>query len=154
MNDKYVSLGARIARERKRLGYTQAQVATLCEVSRVQWGRYEREDSELGGRVLKAFGDLGANVSFILTGEQSTNKLIANPRVNNDIRPKAISEDEWELIQMYRRLDTSNQEVIKAMAKALPEAEITVINNENANNSGNKDYINQGKHKGEVNFGK
>lgn len=148
MNDKYVSLGDRVASERKRLGYTQAQVAALCEVSRVQWGRYEREESELGGRVLKAFGDLGANVNFILTGEQSTNKLIANPRINNDLNPQPISDDEWELIQMYRRLDISNKGVIKAMVKALPDAENVVVTNTNADNSGNQGYINQGVVKG------
>lgn len=122
MNDKYVSLGARIARERKRLGYTQAQVATLCEVSRVQWGRYEREDSELGGRVLKAFGELGASVSYILTGEDSTSKLVAKPHDAGNMIARVIADEEWEMIQMYRKLDSSNKEVIKAMVTALPES--------------------------------
>lgn len=117
MNDKYVSIGKRIANERKRLGYTQQQAADLCEVSRVQWGRYEREDSELGGRVLKAFADLGASVSYILTGEASTSKLVGKFVDKEDTKPVSLSDEEWEMIQMYRKLNNDQKKTLSQTAK-------------------------------------
>lgn len=67
-NDKYVALGARVKEERVRLGLTQEQAAEKCEVTRVQWGRYERGLSDFSGRVLKAFVSLGADEGYILLG--------------------------------------------------------------------------------------
>ena len=55
--DTYDSIPDRIKAERKRLSLTQIEAAEKCEVTRVQWGRYERGESEFGGRVLKAFID-------------------------------------------------------------------------------------------------
>ena len=66
--DTYDSIPARIKTERKRLSLTQAEAASLCEVTRVQWGRYERGESEFGGRVLKAFIAIGADGAYILGG--------------------------------------------------------------------------------------
>nr|WP_309594674.1 helix-turn-helix transcriptional regulator [Moraxella osloensis] len=69
--------GLRVKDERTRLRLSQADVAEKCGVSRVQWGRYEREENRLDGDVLKKFGELGADIDYILTGKlktQTTNK--------------------------------------------------------------------------------
>ena len=78
--DTYDSIPARIKTERKRLSLTQAEAASLCEVTRVQWGRYERGDSEFGGRVLKAFGAIGAEIGYILTGKRTNLEDMEQPR--------------------------------------------------------------------------
>nr|WP_298892208.1 helix-turn-helix transcriptional regulator [uncultured Acinetobacter sp.] len=77
--DTYDSVSARIKIERKRLSLTQAEAASLCEVTRVQWGRYERGESEFGGRVLKAFGAVGAEIGYILTGKRTNLKEMEQP---------------------------------------------------------------------------
>lgn len=64
--DTYDSIPDRIKAERKRLSLTQIEAAEKCEVTRVQWGRYERGESEFGGRVLKAFIAIGADGAYIL----------------------------------------------------------------------------------------
>ena len=66
--DTYDSIPDRIKAERKRLSLTQIEAAEKCEVTRVQWGRYERGESEFGGRVLKAFIAIGADGAYILGG--------------------------------------------------------------------------------------
>lgn len=66
--DTYDSISDRIKAERKRLSLTQIEAAEKCEVTRVQWGRYERGESEFGGRVLKAFIAIGADGAYILGG--------------------------------------------------------------------------------------
>lgn len=71
--DTYDSIPDRIKAERKRLSLTQIEAAEKCEVTRVQWGRYERGESEFGGRVLKAFIAIGADGAYILGGVRSDN---------------------------------------------------------------------------------
>lgn len=121
MNDKYVSKGDRIAIERKRLGYTQQQIAELCEVTRVQWGRYERGDSELGGRVLKHFVELGASASFILTGEKSDVQEIGKIK-ESDVEQVVLTKDEITMIQMYRGLSDKQRETLKQTARLFGES--------------------------------
>ena len=62
--------GTRIKEERVRLGFTQAQIAQKCTVSRVQWGKYERDVNRLDGDVLRRFGECGADTQYVLTGKR------------------------------------------------------------------------------------
>lgn len=64
--------GLRVKEERTRLNLSQAEVAEKCNVSRIQWGRYERNENRLDGEVLKRFGGLGADVNYILTGQRES----------------------------------------------------------------------------------
>lgn len=61
----------RIKEERKRLKYTQQEIADLCGVHRVQWGRYERGEQGFDGQPLRTFGEFGADISYILTGTRT-----------------------------------------------------------------------------------
>lgn len=63
------SIGARFAVERKALGLTQAEAATVCGVSREVVGRWERDVNAPPGEALAAFAAKGADVSYILTGK-------------------------------------------------------------------------------------
>ena len=51
-----------------RLSLTQQQCADACGVSRVQWGKYERDLNGLDGEVLKRFIAIGADGAYILGG--------------------------------------------------------------------------------------
>ena len=69
MKDNFLlSRGVRVKEERMRLSLTQQQCADACGVSRVQWGKYERDVNGLDGEVLKRFIALGADWAYILGG--------------------------------------------------------------------------------------
>ena len=69
MKDNFLlSRGVRVKEERMRLSLTQQQCADACGVSRVQWGKYERDVNGLDGEVLKRFIALGADGAYILGG--------------------------------------------------------------------------------------
>lgn len=98
----------RIKSERKRIGYTQQQIADLCEISRVQWGRYERGASVLGGRVLKVFVGLGANLHYLLTGENSQTELVG--QIMSEV---TLTDDELDIINLYRKLEQSKRTTLR-----------------------------------------
>ncbi|EGT9725374.1 helix-turn-helix domain-containing protein [Salmonella enterica] len=78
----------RLKYERKRLGLNQADAAALCGVSREAWGKYERGVMVPGGDVLLSFAINGANVQYILTGEDSGGVM--------------LTRDELELVKHFR----------------------------------------------------
>lgn len=74
MKDNFLlSRGVRVKEERMRLSLTQQQCADACGVSRVQWGKYERDVNGLDGEVLKRFIAIGADGAYILGGVRSDN---------------------------------------------------------------------------------
>lgn len=62
--------GERLKKTRKALGLSQAEVAEVVGVSREYWGRCERGASIPGGEVLAALAERGADVRYILTGQE------------------------------------------------------------------------------------
>jgi transcriptional regulator with XRE-family HTH domain len=88
-DDKYVSLGERVKAERVRLNLTQQEVAERCEVTRVQWGRYERGLSDFSGRVLKAFVAIGADEGYITFGIK-TDVITKTIETFLDVRKKQL----------------------------------------------------------------
>lgn len=82
--------GSRLKYERVQLDLTQEQIAEQCEISRVQWGKYEREVATPSRRVMNKLDKMGLDTAYILTGEKT-------------IRPKAfheMTETEKKLYQM------------------------------------------------------
>ncbi|WP_142913239.1 helix-turn-helix domain-containing protein, partial [Klebsiella pneumoniae] len=84
---------SRLKSERKRLSLNQADAAALCGVSRETWGKYERGSMVPGGDVLLSFAINGANVQYILTGEESGGVV--------------LTRDELELISHFRAASLS-----------------------------------------------
>ncbi|MCE1610729.1 helix-turn-helix domain-containing protein [Enterobacter kobei] len=78
----------RLKSERKRLSLNQADAAALCGVSRETWGKYERGSMVPGGDVLLSFAINGANIQYILTGEETGGNL--------------LTRDELGLVNNYR----------------------------------------------------
>ncbi|HII0378810.1 TPA: helix-turn-helix domain-containing protein [Klebsiella pneumoniae] len=91
---------SRLKSERKRLSLNQADAAALCGVSRETWGKYERGSMVPGGDVLLSFAINGANVQYILTGEEGGGV--------------SLTRDEMELISHFRAAPL----VVKAAALA------------------------------------
>ncbi len=76
--------GARLKQERKRLAYTQAEIAKLSGVSVVTYQQYEREEFEPRLGYLNQLDRLELNMRFILFGEeieQGSQKTLIESRV-------------------------------------------------------------------------
>ena len=73
---------SRFKSERKRLLLKQAEAAALCGISRETWGKYERGTMVPGGDVLLSFAQSGANIQYILTGEDSGEILLASEEID------------------------------------------------------------------------
>lgn len=109
MSDVFFQLfPPRLAEERQRLKLTQAQAATLCDVSRDVWGKYERGETAPGSQVLFHFAAHGADVSYLLTGVRSSGA--------------GMSDEECSLLERFRNLPVNVQEHLKGLAQALPAA--------------------------------
>lgn len=90
--------GARLKYERTRLDFTQEQIAEKCEISRVQWGKYEREVATPSKRVLKKLENLGVDISYIVSNETNRKKDI------DDLRNYPFRTD-------YNQLDGSEKKL-------------------------------------------
>ncbi len=70
MSTHNVNIYTLLKEERKRLGFSQADLAAKCGVSREMWGKYERGDSLPGAEVFQYLIKEGADVNYILTGSR------------------------------------------------------------------------------------
>lgn len=52
---------------------SQAALAESCETTRESIGKYERDQNVPGGEILRAFGRLGMDLQYVLTGVHSAN---------------------------------------------------------------------------------
>jgi transcriptional regulator with XRE-family HTH domain len=68
--------GSQLRSERKRLGHTQADVASLVGISTVTYQQYEREDHEPKLAFLNKLNELGFDVRSIFFGEANKAKVI------------------------------------------------------------------------------
>ena len=69
--------GARLKQERKRLAYTQAEIAKLSGVSVVTYQQYEREEFEPRLGYLNQLANLEVSIRFVMFGESD------KPRANS-----------------------------------------------------------------------
>jgi transcriptional regulator with XRE-family HTH domain len=86
--------GMRLLEERKRLGFTQQEIAGLIGVQLTMPGRYERGQAAPGGDVLVAFAAIGGDVQYVLTGQRSSSQM---------------TPDEKKLLAGFRKLDLRGQ---------------------------------------------
>lgn len=113
--EKKDNQGSRIREERVRLGFTQAQMAEKCDVSRVQWGKYERGINHLSGDVLQRFVECGADTYYVTIGKRK-NELVS------------MSESEKGLVRMahaeawVNEAEKQNQPLHPALKRVLINA--------------------------------
>lgn len=82
----------RLKEERQKLKLSQTDIADICGISREMWSKYERGLATPGGEVLASLANAGANIQYVLTGNQTSNE---------------INADEYELLHMYRNAPLS-----------------------------------------------
>ena len=79
--------GSRLEEERKRLGFTQDQMAGLGGVAKRTYCNYEAGVSEPNSKLLASLFKFGVDIQYIVTGQRST---------------QALTEDEERLITLFR----------------------------------------------------
>jgi transcriptional regulator with XRE-family HTH domain len=84
--------GARLKQERKRLAYTQAEIAKLSGVSVVTYQQYEREEFEPRLGYLNQLANLEVSIRFVMFGE------FDKPR-SKSLHPRELELMAFQLVQ-------------------------------------------------------
>lgn len=100
----------RLKEQRKKLGYTQAQIAEICGVSGRMWGDYERGISQPKAEVLFQFRKIGIDVNYVMHG--TSNETFRQPEIT-------LSAEEQELLTQFRQLNQDGKTAIFSMLSAL-----------------------------------
>lgn len=90
--------GARLRLERKRLGYTQAEIAKLSGVSVVTYQQYEREEFEPRLGYLNQLANLDVDIRHVMFGESG------KPRVSS-LHPRELELMAFQLVQDHLSKD-------------------------------------------------
>lgn len=84
----HLHIGERLKEERERLGFTQPAFGAVGGVQKLAQHKYEKGDRFPGADYLAAIAKVGADIQYIVTGEHC---------------PGALSDDEGELVERFRR---------------------------------------------------
>lgn len=82
-----MSIGERLKEERDRLGFNQADFASLAAASRRSQIDWEKDVATPNAKNLAAIAKVGADIQYIVTGTRSA---------------QALSQDEQELVGLWR----------------------------------------------------
>lgn len=93
--------GHRLKQERLRLNLTQKQIATKCDISRIQWGRYEKEENMPSKSIFQKLKEIGIDIGFVVSGKQMN-------KSNQTVQIQSL--DELQLIRHYRKLNLIQKE--------------------------------------------
>lgn len=106
MSEGIFSFGARLASERKRLGFSQGAMAARAGKTARTVIKYESEETRPDAAFLLFLDHLGADIYYIVTGCKSAN---------------ALSPDEENLLDGYRSLDVRGKAGVLALVDGLDE---------------------------------
>jgi len=103
------TIGERLKAERTRLGFNQTEFAAVGGVQRRAQVFYEQDERRPDAGYLEAVARLGVDVQYVITGKPAM---------------QAVSEDEAELLEGFRRLDLKNKaRILGVIEGASPLAE-------------------------------
>ncbi|HDR1157489.1 helix-turn-helix transcriptional regulator [Pasteurella multocida] len=98
----------RLKMERMRLGLTQVEIASKCNISREMWGKYERGIALAGSEVLFSLASIGVDIGYLFSG----------------IRSGEISSEEASLLDDFRNMNDQGKTAVKTTARAMAEQEL------------------------------
>ena len=90
--------GSRLKQERKRLAFTQAEIAKLSGVSVVTYQQYEREEFEPRLGYLNQLANLGVDIRYVMFGESG------KPRAST-LHPRELERIAFQLVQEHLSKD-------------------------------------------------
>lgn len=97
-------LGERLAEERNRCGHTQKAVADRFEMSTRTQIKYELGETGPDAYYLNGIAEIGLDVPYVLTGRRSVLQ---------------ISDEEGDLVAVYRRVDAGVRTALVDLLKCL-----------------------------------
>jgi len=101
-----MSMGRRLAEERKRLRLNQTDFAALAGLQISAQTNYENDRRQPDAKYLAAIAAAGADVNYILTG----------------VRAAALAPDEAALLDNYRHAPKDQQDILKATSAAFAKS--------------------------------
>ncbi len=112
-NDNFiVHFSKRLREERKKLKISQVEAADLCGVSRNSWGGYERGQIMPGADVIARFTAIGADLSYLMTGEKTVG-------VKEDLAVCKLRPDQSALLDNVEHCSEEDKKAIQRMALSL-----------------------------------
>ena len=103
-------IGERLQAERKRLGMNQELFAAQLGVSKRTQAAYEAGGSEPGAQYLIKAGELGLDITFVLTGQPTPGAV------------ETLTSIEQRLIEQLRSLNANDQGAVLRVAEAMAAA--------------------------------
>lgn len=97
------TIGARLAEERRRLGYSQTKFAALGSAAKRTMIDWEKDIASPNAAFLSSIADAGADVLYILTGQRAG---------------KVLPPREAALVDNYRASDERGKRIIEQTAFA------------------------------------
>jgi transcriptional regulator with XRE-family HTH domain len=93
-----IGFGERLRQERRRLGFTQTRFAAVAGASKNSQINWEKDVSSPTASALAAWGDAGADVQYILTGQRSSDSNEDGAKLDelSSLRQAAATLDQAE----------------------------------------------------------
>jgi transcriptional regulator with XRE-family HTH domain len=108
----------RLREERKRLGFTQQEMADLIGVRQEMSSKYERGQASPGGDALAAFASIGGDVQYVLTGQRSSSPMTPEEKELLSIFRKMSLRDKVNLLGMAEVVGKTPTEITKPVLSA------------------------------------
>jgi len=105
---------ARLVEERKRLGFSQEQIADKCGLSRKMWGNYESGKTYPGVDVLFVLLKEGGDITYIMTGSR------VGAEMQQDLAPYHRTELE-ELADVYAKASENGKQALLSLARFIKD---------------------------------
>lgn len=123
--------GNRLKEERKKLGYTQAEIAEKCGVSTRTWGDYERGNYFPRNENLVAIEKAGIDITYVMHGTRhvklgaAMQELPKLGEMMNELlgRSPALDAEEQELLALFRQASELGRAVIMSAARGAEKKE-------------------------------
>ncbi|EDU0501367.1 helix-turn-helix transcriptional regulator [Salmonella enterica] len=120
-------IGQRLREERERLGFSQTAMSKVCGVAFRTYCDYEAGKSEPKASTLASLAEFGVDILFVLSGGKT-------PKIDG------ISEDEQEVVKMYREAPLTVKAAVLGALTAGRSAEGSVNISGNSNRVAARDY--------------
>ena len=102
--------GNRLKEERKKFGWTQAQAAEKCGISREMWGMYERGEYLPRSETLLSIKKAGINIDYVMHGVRHTERP-------SEAFSDGHAPEEAELLALFRQSSGFGRALILAAAR-------------------------------------
>lgn len=120
------TMAERIQRLRKAAGYSQNTLAKRLGITRNAIIKWEQGESTPSRRLAELAVLLGTTSDYLLTGKDELDAPQEAPELPDELR---ISPKEWDMLEMYRALNSSKRQVIDTLLQTLtaPKSEDAAI---------------------------